>query len=175
MPNVSSKTVEKLCQTWPSCCCAVLMLHGVLVLGCCWCCCLVLLMLQRQPNVLFPGALPLASAGVGGYDYQPLQNLITNMLLWYTIYYQHIPLLYDLYHLYTIYIPFIYHLYTIYIPFIYHLYTIYIPFIYHLYSIYIPFIRYYTYYDYQHIYHALYHFAVKTLRHPCGWWRSSAI
>ena len=22
---------------------------------------------QRQPNVLFPGALPLASAGVGGY------------------------------------------------------------------------------------------------------------
>ena len=70
LPNVSSmssETVEKLCQTWPSCCCAVLMLHGVLVLGCCWCCCLVLLMLQRQPNVLFPGALPLASAGVGGY------------------------------------------------------------------------------------------------------------
>ena len=29
MPNVSSKTVEKLCQTLPSCCCAVLMLHGV--------------------------------------------------------------------------------------------------------------------------------------------------
>ena len=53
LPNVSSmssETVEKLCQTWPSCCCAVLMLHGV----------------QRQPNVLFPGALPLASAGVGG-------------------------------------------------------------------------------------------------------------
>jgi len=24
-------------------------------------------MLQRQPNVLFPGALPLASAGVGGF------------------------------------------------------------------------------------------------------------
>ena len=56
LPNassMSSETVEKLCQTWPSCCCAVLMLHGV----------------QRQPNVLFPGALPLASAGVGGYLY----------------------------------------------------------------------------------------------------------
>ena len=29
-------------------------------------------MLQRQPNVLFPGALPLASAGVGGYIYVSL-------------------------------------------------------------------------------------------------------
>ena len=80
---------------------------------------------------------------------------------------QHVIMIYHLLPTYTIIIWFI--------PFIYHLYTIYIPFIYHLYSIYIPFICYYTYYDYQHIYHALYHFAVKTLRHPCGWWRSSAI
>ena len=111
---------------------------------------------KKSTHIIFAGHIHYHYQHI--YDYQPLHNMITNLLLWYTIYYQHIN---------TTIIWFI--------PFIYHFYTIYIPFIYHLYSIYIPFIRYYTYYDYQHIYHAFYHFAVKTLRHPCGWWRSLAI